>query len=123
MEEKDPKIVWSSKKEYYLSEEWKEKRKEALKRAGYECQRCGEQGKILQCHHRTYTRLYNERPEDLVVLCVDCHKQADRQREKGNAYETYMSKKYGNGEGYDPCLDDEYTRDEFEDWLERKEQY
>jgi hypothetical protein len=28
----------------------------------------------LEVHHRTYTRLGFEIPEDITVLCDDCHK-------------------------------------------------
>lgn len=36
----------------------------------------------LQMHHLTYERLGHERDEDLVLLCKECHRAADRERER-----------------------------------------
>lgn len=58
--------------EYIYSEEWKLKAKEAKKRAGFRCQLCNGE-KELNAHHRTYDRLGSELPEDITVLCRDCH--------------------------------------------------
>lgn len=58
--------------EYLRSSKWRGKRKEALGRAGYRCQLCNSPTR-LQVHHRTYDRLGNERPDDLIVLCQKCH--------------------------------------------------
>lgn len=60
-------------KEYLQTEHWKEKRKGALKRAGYKCQLCNSD-LMLQVHHRTYERRGSERAADLIVLCQRCHK-------------------------------------------------
>jgi hypothetical protein len=107
-----------SKEEYYQSEEWDLKRLFALHRAQNSCDRCGSKGP-LQIHHITYDRLYHERPEDLEVLCIKCHKKADREREYNSwhegAFETYMMKKYGeNWDYFEGC------EEEFDDWLESK---
>lgn len=109
---------FKSKEEYYKSEEWEKVRIFALRRSQNRCQRCGAEG-ILEVHHLTYDNLYNERPEDLEVLCKKCHPPADRQRKSDNwynsAFETYMSKKYGeNWVYYDGC------EEEFDDWFERQ---
>ncbi len=110
--------IFRSKEEYYQSEEWATKRLFALYRASHRCDRCGSKGP-LQVHHITYDRLYNERPEDLEVLCIKCHKKADRQREYDNWYkralDTYLTKKYG-----EDCDYFEGCEEEFEDWLESK---
>lgn len=59
---------------YLRSEEWAAKRKAALEYAEHRCQVCyGDRGQ-LHTHHRTYARLYDERPADLVILCAHCHK-------------------------------------------------
>lgn len=109
---------FSSKEEYYNSEEWQIKRAFALNRANHRCQRCGA-SHSLEVHHLTYDRLYNERPKDLEVLCKKCHKKADRQRAYNSWYEsaldTYLTKKYG--EDYDYWDGQE---EEFDDWLESK---
>jgi len=109
---------FKSKEEYYKSEEWKKIRIFALHRAKHRCQRCGASG-VLQVHHSTYSNLYNEKPEDLEVLCKKCHKKADREREYDSWYDsaldTYMTKKYGENWDYFDGYEEE-----FDDWLERK---
>ena len=58
--------------EYIQSDEWREKRKEKLIQADYQCEKCGT-GKNLVVHHITYDRLGNEEMDDLVVLCKTHH--------------------------------------------------
>jgi hypothetical protein len=110
---------FQSKEEYYKSEEWQSKRLFALHRAGNRCDKCASRSN-LEVHHLTYEHLYDEKPEDLTVLCPRCHKSADRKREYENwyngAFETYMSKKYGEEWDYfDGC------EEEFDAWIESKE--
>ena len=57
---------------YLQSEGWKIKRGGALTAAAYRCQVCNS-SKRLDVHHRTYSRLGDEYPEDLTVLCRECH--------------------------------------------------
>lgn len=61
---------------YIRSQDWIDKSNKAKKRAGYRCQLCNApEGEVtLNTHHRTYERLGNEIPSDLIVLCSDCHK-------------------------------------------------
>lgn len=110
---------FKSKEDYYKSEEWAKIRIFALHRAKHRCQRCGASG-VLQVHHSTYSNLYNEKPEDLEVLCKKCHKKADREREYDSRYDsaldTYMTKKYGEDWDYFDGYEEE-----FDDWLERKQ--
>ncbi len=58
--------------EYLLTEEWQERRRGALKRAGYRCQLCNA-AERLDVHHRTYERRGSEWNADLIVLCRPCH--------------------------------------------------
>jgi 5-methylcytosine-specific restriction endonuclease McrA len=58
--------------EYLQSPEWMVVRAEAIERAGHMCEQCGFTRK-LQVHHVSYSRLGNELPEDLKVLCRQCH--------------------------------------------------
>ena len=62
---------------YIQSPEWKEKALKAKERTGWRCQICNRHGdrKQLHAHHRTYERLGNELPEDITVLCPDCHEK------------------------------------------------
>ncbi len=109
-----------SRDEYYHSEAWEIKRAFVLHRAKGRCDKCGSKGP-LQVHHITYDRLYDESPEDLEALCSRCHKRADKQREYNNQYRsalnTYLDKKYGEG-----CDYFEGCEEEFEAWLESKDQ-
>ena len=62
--------------EYIASSAWKAKADAAKARAGNKCQVCNrgkDTGAVLDAHHRTYQRLGYERPEDITVLCRECH--------------------------------------------------
>lgn len=63
-------------KTYIHSEAWHRKAEAAKRRAGYRCQVCNRSKDevTLDAHHRTYANLGHERPEDVTVLCRDCHK-------------------------------------------------
>jgi hypothetical protein len=61
-------------KEYLKSEHWLRRRKIAYAKAKGACQVCNAKDKKLNVHHRTYERLGNEAPSDVIVLCEDCHK-------------------------------------------------
>src|SRR5262245_25955062 len=52
--------------------QWEAERALALERAGYKCDNCGSEARLV-VHHRDYDRLGDEWPEDLRVLCWDCH--------------------------------------------------
>src|SRR6185503_16642400 len=60
--------------QYLLTPEWKQIREEALDRARHKCQLCNS-GTALQVHHRTYENRGREMPEDLTVLCANCHER------------------------------------------------
>lgn len=61
--------------EYIQSPAWKKKADAAKRDADYRCQVCNRHKDevTLDAHHRTYARLGHERPEDITVLCRDCH--------------------------------------------------
>lgn len=58
-------------KTYLKSDEWKQKRAEARRRARGRCKVCGSRA-LLQTHHKTYRNLGRESQHELVVLC-DAH--------------------------------------------------
>ncbi|MCO5210449.1 MAG: HNH endonuclease [Caldilinea sp.] len=60
---------------YIRSDGWRMKANQAKQRSGYRCQVCNRHASDVQldAHHRTYERLGNELPEDITVLCHDCH--------------------------------------------------
>lgn len=59
--------------EYLETNYWKKFAHNARKRAGYECQQCGEKNTLLDVHHLTYERRGKEWPTDVKVLCRSCH--------------------------------------------------
>lgn len=58
--------------EYLKSDHWQAQRRQALERADGRCQVCNGDSN-LDVHHRTYVRRGAELPNDLTVLCRDCH--------------------------------------------------
>ena len=61
--------------EYIKSDEWRKRADAAKQRAGFRCQVCNRAypRMLLNAHHRTYERLGHEDPNDITVLCRDCH--------------------------------------------------
>ena len=59
--------------EYYKSPGWQRRRLEAMQYADFRCQLCNAKDKQLHVHHRTYDSFKDEPPNDLIVLCEDCH--------------------------------------------------
>ena len=60
--------------EYLKTDHWVGIRALALRRAGHKCQLCSSR-KFLQVHHNNYNRLWSEWPEDVLVLCDQCHEK------------------------------------------------
>lgn len=58
--------------EYINSKRWAAKRQEAFAFHGNRCSECGASHR-LQVHHIHYKTLFNERMQDLRILCHDCH--------------------------------------------------
>jgi 5-methylcytosine-specific restriction endonuclease McrA len=65
-------LRWMPYRNYLGTDEWSERRKTVIRRAGFKCQVCAEGGR-LHVHHRTYARRGVERIEDMIALCPDCH--------------------------------------------------
>ncbi len=59
--------------DYLKSKEWLSVRIRLFKLRGRKCEDCGAT-KLLQVHHITYARLFNESLSDLKILCDSCHK-------------------------------------------------
>ena len=69
-----------SYRRYLMSEDWRERRKELLEEANYECEECGEKATVI--HHLKYDNLGEEElGEDVMVLCKECHE--DKHLEDG----------------------------------------
>ncbi|MER2528719.1 MAG: HNH endonuclease signature motif containing protein [Candidatus Competibacter denitrificans] len=59
--------------DYLDSDDWKERRQQALDRAQGRCVQCGV--KATEVHHLTYARIGCEHPADLIALCYTCHQR------------------------------------------------
>lgn len=63
---------WKLEHEIYLkTDKWKIIRDKVLARDHETCQKCKKNGWIV--HHLTYARWRNERLEDLITVCDECH--------------------------------------------------
>lgn len=62
---------------YLKSSKWRSFRKKIIEDRNYQCQRCRNKfgTKSLQIHHITYQQIFNETPEDVLLLCKGCHKK------------------------------------------------
>lgn len=71
---KEPEVYRTDYHNYLNGDRWRAIKEAAIIRAGYKCLVCSV-GPPLEVHHNTYYRVFgNELPEDLSVLCRDCHK-------------------------------------------------
>jgi 5-methylcytosine-specific restriction endonuclease McrA len=59
-------------KEYLESSEWAQIKVDLYISRGKKCELC-ESTKNIAIHHRTYDRIFNEEPSDLIILCGRCH--------------------------------------------------
>ncbi|WBC28395.1 HNH endonuclease [Rhodobacteraceae phage LS06-2018-MD05] len=70
-----PKITFKQKYYDYLeSDKWAQLKIDLYNYRGRKCEKCGLTYK-LQVHHLTYDNIFNEEPEDLIILCENCHKK------------------------------------------------
>jgi 5-methylcytosine-specific restriction endonuclease McrA len=68
-------MVFVSYLEYLTTTAWRTKAYQAKHRADWRCEYCGRENVALETHHQTYARVGRERPDDLIVLCEECHEQ------------------------------------------------
>lgn len=61
-----------SRPEYYKTQRWKDKSKQAKVDASWRCQVCYATPP-LHAHHRTYLRFGDELATDLTTVCEPCH--------------------------------------------------
>jgi hypothetical protein len=116
--------------QYINSAQWRNISALMKKIAGNKCVHCQRSSSKLEVHHLTYERFGHERMTDLVVLCEACHEAADKKRvaereargrkARGDAaYDTYMTKKYGEGYSNDLYVSWDGP-EEFYKWLDKK---
>jgi len=76
---------------YINSSEWKEKRGRIIDERGQRCEKCGCEKPIseLNLHYKNYDMEYGkESDEDLLLICVDCHKELHQDLEFFDNVET-----------------------------------
>lgn len=59
---------------HLMSQRWRDTREIKLEQTDGRCEKCGKRKQHMNVHHLTYENVYNERLEDLQVLCRRCHK-------------------------------------------------
>lgn len=108
---------------------WRALRRRLIAERGCKCERCKTERQYheLELHHLTYVRLGNEKDEDLLILCPSCHADADRERNAATAVrhwnarlDGWASKKYGDD--WAECGDAESICEEFEQWLQDRDE-
>lgn len=67
-------ISAKDKLEYMQSEKWRALKLSRLRIAQHKCESCGSTHN-LHLHHITYERLTQERIEDVVIVCEECHQR------------------------------------------------
>ena len=67
--------------DYLNSIDWKAKCTRLIQKRGKRCEVCNSSYRI-EVHHLTYKRIFNERLEDLKVLCFQCHRKAHPEKEQ-----------------------------------------
>lgn len=69
-------------REYLISEQWHDKKRQRLQIDNFRCQGCGKlhtEQEPLDCHHVNYYRFSDENIfTDLESLCPECHKTVHR---------------------------------------------
>jgi len=58
---------------YLQSDHWQQLRRQTLWRWDYRCAVCNS-ANFVEVHHRDYSRLGHERPNDVIALCRKCHR-------------------------------------------------
>lgn len=61
-------------KDYLLSEKWNTIKNNLFAARGRKCEVCGSVN-FIEVHHKTYNNIFNEKDEDLQILCNGCHKK------------------------------------------------
>lgn len=71
--------------DYLKTKHWRAKRKAIIEERQGVCEKCKkkivEKGK-MHVHHKTYVRIGDELPSDLMLLCEDCHHDIHNKRKK-----------------------------------------
>lgn len=71
------KRLENHKRKYYKylkSKEWTDIKIDLYQTRGKKCEVCGSINRI-EVHHVHYKNVFKEEPEDLILLCKNCHKK------------------------------------------------
>lgn len=121
-------VDWRIKYQKHLkSAQWKNTRRDLFRWRGRKCEVCKMPSFNLEIHHLNYKRMGHELPSDLIIVCKKCHAEEDKKREISSIYEqqarrhssafnTWFFKKTG----YESFYANESDWNDFEQWLERK---
>jgi HNH endonuclease len=55
---------------------WKTLKRKVIEQRGNRCERCEKESASLELHHLHYQSLGSEQPEDVALLCAECHNEA-----------------------------------------------
>ena len=105
--------------DYIGSQKWYRIRTAKKKAVGAYCERCGAEETpsfVLEVHHLNYVNFGDEHPDDLQVVCQNCHPLADMERAKAKAFETWLCKKLGREAEYLGFDDMDRYLEDFERW-------
>ena len=80
---KDARIV--EYEDYIRSPEWRMFRHNIIMARGKQCQSCLETKGRIDLHHKHYKNFKCERPEDVILLCEDCHMSLHRSWRNGSS--------------------------------------
>ena len=68
----DERYEFSTYPQYLKSDHWITTREKLLDFVT-RCQVCGDRAEVFHIHHANYENLWEEKPEDLIVVCPECH--------------------------------------------------
>ncbi len=71
---------------YLQSDQWKGIRSQVINRDKGVCQICKEETLLPQVHHLTYKNIFNEKLEDLITICDNCHREIHNKQKKNPIY-------------------------------------
>jgi hypothetical protein len=75
---------------YLRTSHWKKVRMACISRAGGWCEGCLWR-RATVAHHANYLCLFDERPEDVLALCVECHERMHQIPRAANDNERQLS--------------------------------
>lgn len=103
------------------SEHWRLLRERCRQETRNRCEACGKPyapGRPLELHHLTYERLGHEERDDVILLCLQCHEEADYSRRNRTDFLQHVPGYYRQTWADDPS-DDKARRSAESWWADR----